>query len=633
MASKTVDSPFLSCARINRLLRPLRSRCLSLAKLRARHNSDSVSLDILPQPGSLCFRQFLDSEQAEMARKIHSVRDCFQDIVHNTKTRHDNNFRNRIPKLAAICATIIGENMESQLEDSDKEEVEHVGQKGPDYFLSVVDELYDAIPDEYRRSTLLSHALSIVLCYCGDDATLLIRLLEVSLDHNLYLEGATLLYSLINLALGSTSPSKPSPVSHPKYADFFIDLHARYNFSGLSQMTFFRVLIRALKATSNSHSWSSKAVQNIAHVMYTQDYQSYLQLALSLSLYVNEHEQHHRWASIDSGRKNLLSCLFLWLKNIHERFSPITNRPETLEGYVDTISRMLVSLFPLISCTDATMPPQGIRADIEGVLLSLSVLCLTFRSTSLDDEIVEYLSAFLPCCATFTPLVAKLFADSMGCLQNFRDAIQDMATTFRNSDLLHLHASFLGCTLHFIELPSRERELTDKNTASEVQAYRHNLIRMTDEAESKFMRPREATLGRGSHFEVQCTISTPLRKELFKDISEWDPRSAKKRKLVHPHRQQDRVDQLKPLVENRLSEARSSTCDRPFSTLLSSAASSRALIHQNEILQAGLTGPKAPERPRAYQNRGPVYDDDDHFQCVSLSDDALNLFALGDLTY
>ncbi|KAH0589301.1 hypothetical protein H2248_005063 [Termitomyces sp. 'cryptogamus'] len=662
MSSRKSEPAVLSSVRINRLLRPLRSRCISLAKYSSsqvrhaaivstyscrgessKHHGQSIPsiLNILPQPGSLGFRQYLDSDQAEMARRIYGVRDCFQDIVVNTRRHAAKENSCRIQRLAALCSVVIGDNMEYQVVD-DNDVEEGLREEDENDSSNLIDALYDAIPAEYRRSALLSHALRVVLCHCGHNATLLTKLLDIALEHKLDFEASLLLHDLVNLSLSSPSDGSKAPlICHHAHTNFLLDLYTQWSSRGSSDATFFRILITALEASQDVNAWSSKAVHHVAQIMYVQDFASYLRLISVSSTFVAG--LCAASAVFESeARTSILSRISLWLKMILEQLPLAVVEYDAFGNvkYRNDVGEMLTCVLSSIRSHKGLQIPDGLEADIQAIALSLSTQWLTVQRIPLQCLVVQ-LSVTLPRVSAFTPLVSKVFVDSDGYLPTIRSAIQGMASALYTLRLLHLHASLLGCTLGYLEQPYHERELARKNSVPEIQKYRHELIELADEAEDRFIRPHGFFVSE-SFSERLHAIATPLRQKLFRDISEWEPRfgsqirkskyntSAKKRKFTSTHGRHliasdcdSRNSVLPPKLEHEHMNFRAAP-DKPlFSTLLSRAASKRAVLHRHPIQQLPCI---VPVSKKAYQQGSEKMSDED-CQQVALSDDALDLFA------
>jgi hypothetical protein len=164
-ACSATDGSHLTTSRINRLLRPLRNKCLSLTKFltttqhttsRGTSSSHGHSwqpeslppLALLRPPSATRGRLWLDkgfAEDLELSRLIHAVCDAFRNLLQVT---HGAGPEEPVPSLAAMCCLVVGENVPLGSDGT------HAGQEeavGEDELMKVVDEIYDAIPTYYRR--------------------------------------------------------------------------------------------------------------------------------------------------------------------------------------------------------------------------------------------------------------------------------------------------------------------------------------------------------------------------------------------------------------------------------------------------------------------------------------------------
>ena len=150
----------LTTSRVNRLLRPLRNKCNSLAALpmavaasRATYSKQSSNWDPDSRPPLtvLCTlagtkKLTLDSrsaEEFELSRRIHAVCDTFKNIA---LVAYGKPCSQRIPSLAAMCTLVIGGSMSAENFDAI-----HSGQDSTDANdLLDVDAIYEAVPPHYR---------------------------------------------------------------------------------------------------------------------------------------------------------------------------------------------------------------------------------------------------------------------------------------------------------------------------------------------------------------------------------------------------------------------------------------------------------------------------------------------------
>lgn len=169
-----IDVQKFSTSRINRLLRPLRNRCVSLASFategyRATYSSrtsvnhtggpDFPPLFLLQPPMKMGSRIHFNKhhiESLEMSQKVYAVRDCFQEIVSKTdgrKTTAMTGTRRRVMSLAAICSIVVGQNMQCEA-DTSSDDVEDA---------NFVNDIYEAVPLQYRRYVCITIFLFLIL--------------------------------------------------------------------------------------------------------------------------------------------------------------------------------------------------------------------------------------------------------------------------------------------------------------------------------------------------------------------------------------------------------------------------------------------------------------------------------------
>ena len=153
----------LTTSRVNRLLRPLRNKCNSLASFPKSATTSRVTYSKQPSkwdPDSrpplivLCSsagsrKSTLDgrsAEEFELSRRINAVCDAFKNITH---VAYGQPCAQRIPSLAAMCTLAIGRNMpatglDSTLVDSGEDSTDE------DDLLDM-DAIYETVPPHYRR--------------------------------------------------------------------------------------------------------------------------------------------------------------------------------------------------------------------------------------------------------------------------------------------------------------------------------------------------------------------------------------------------------------------------------------------------------------------------------------------------
>ena len=151
----------LATSRVNRLLRPLRNKCNTLAALQKTPAASRVTYSRQPSswdPASrppLTILSFLGGnkklvldtrspDEFELSRRIHAVCDAFKNIAH---VAFGQPHSERIPSLAAMCSLVIGRNMPSE---------DTLAGPDEDSFDDTLDAdgIYETVPSYYRRYLL-----------------------------------------------------------------------------------------------------------------------------------------------------------------------------------------------------------------------------------------------------------------------------------------------------------------------------------------------------------------------------------------------------------------------------------------------------------------------------------------------
>lgn len=171
----------LTTTRIIRLLRPLRTKCESLSaspskpgvsvtyassSRRPMESSSDVStsrhafsLTALPPPERMHSLKY-DRELLQLSRKIYDIKDAFHNVIQSalgtsfllrrqSQPSHADETESRVLGLAAMCSTIVGEHIEAEVKAS--QETMNTVSAFEDGDISVITELYDAIPAHHRR--------------------------------------------------------------------------------------------------------------------------------------------------------------------------------------------------------------------------------------------------------------------------------------------------------------------------------------------------------------------------------------------------------------------------------------------------------------------------------------------------
>lgn len=158
----TESSAHLTTSRVNRLLRPLRNKCNTLAafprsamasrvtysKQSSNWDPDSRPLTVL-YPSAGTKKLTVDGRSAdefELSRRIHAVCNAFKNVAH---VAYGQPCTERIPSLAEMCSLVVGENMPAA--NSDSTLVDSGEDSTNQNLILDVDGIYEAVPPHCRR--------------------------------------------------------------------------------------------------------------------------------------------------------------------------------------------------------------------------------------------------------------------------------------------------------------------------------------------------------------------------------------------------------------------------------------------------------------------------------------------------
>lgn len=165
----------LSISRVNRILRPLRNKCALLASSTPSSSSrrsrgvnpityasnssstqwqidDHPPLYILQTPQHLVSRVHLDRHSLgnlDLSRKIYAVVDAFKNVLQASfGAERDAEEKKCFLSLTDICAAVVGENVQAEVEWSAEEEDDNAVE---DAERAIVEDIYEAVPSRFRR--------------------------------------------------------------------------------------------------------------------------------------------------------------------------------------------------------------------------------------------------------------------------------------------------------------------------------------------------------------------------------------------------------------------------------------------------------------------------------------------------
>lgn len=490
----------LTTSRINRLLRPLRNKCLTLSKLlsTARHSASRSTyllhsqdwpldspppLALLPQPSSSGRLYFDRAEDLELSRLIYAVCGAFRCLLQVT---HGTVPGESVPSLAAMCCFVVGENVPlSGTRTRDDQEEETVDE---DELMKTVEEIYDTIPTYYRRHSIASHALFLVLANCPHHHTLVSTLLDICLSFGLVHESRRLLGIILKIAFLSTN--SPPPITHPGHVSFLADLLAKWVsgnsdtiFSSaiplFSVSTFSRAVIDTL-AQSNISLWACKAVARFSRSVEVADIDSFITLLDSL---VETMYHHHPVRSGKGKEKENLDIVAI-RHRLHDWMNRLfTVTASTSAALADESRHLDIDCIVMLldRCRSYGMhtlrlgtSPQSSQEELPDAITILAThLHVTHSLADYDSCLLHLLREVSPIPTTFTRLVEHMHR---GSAQEFMASLRQFSSALQIHKLLQLDASLWACAL-------RVFENTPKGTSKEIQKFKLLLIDGVDEAE------------------------------------------------------------------------------------------------------------------------------------------------------
>lgn len=531
------DSDGLSVRRITRLLRSLRVRCQALQlcgtvstahvatySCRRATSCSDTPLSLLPPPNSAASRLIFDRNSStvlELSRKIYAIRDAFRDLVLNTRPLE----LSSDTTLAALCATVIGQNMEHGDEQD--------GEGEQDIEEDAAELLYEAVPASYRRRMLLAHSVDLIISVCPPHATLHRILLNVTMEERLLHESETLLSALLVLALSSNH------ICHPSHSDFLTELRGRWCANlGHTQKMFLQIMGDSLPTIRTANIWLSKSIDRFILSSPVDFFVRAARILIEFLIRASCDEQ----SIIDLSVK-----LIRW---IYRHFLPLN------ELHHDA----LLDLIGICDEFDTDRCQSGWVHQLRRAVACVSTQLLPNCQNSRRHPLLVYLRKVAPSPSTYEVLVEYVFVSS----PNFRHStaqLQKYSTALHAHNLHLLHASILSCTLCHVD------RLSDSLCIEKAEAmvYQQELIELVDDVEKRCFGTEDNGDG---HFVWEPILGCWIRSA--RDLS--PPRKRLKRVYSSVSEESDSTlvcDEWDPTDQSLA-----------FASLLRNAVSSRTILHQ-----------------------------------------------------
>ncbi|KAG2355336.1 hypothetical protein BDR07DRAFT_1426489 [Suillus spraguei] len=366
-----------------------------------------------------------------------------------------------------MCCFVVGENVPfsgTGTRDGQEETVDE------DEVMKTVEDIYDTIPTYYRRHSIASHALSLVLTLCPHHHTLVRTLLDICLSFGLVHESRRLLSITLKIAFLSTT--SPPPITHPGHVTYLADLLAQWVSRKsdtvpsnaillFSVSTFSQAVVDAL-AQSNVSLWACKAVARFSRSVEVADIDCFVTLLDSLVETIHDHYPARSGKGKEKETLDIVAIRYSLHDWMNRLFAITTS---TFAALADE---------PAVPILDAS--PQPSQDELPDAITILAThLHVTCSQADYNSILLDLLREVSPIPGTFTRLVEHIYR---GSAQDFMISLQQFSSALQTHKLLQLDASLWACAL-------RVFESTPKGTSKEIQRFKLLLIEGVDEAERR----------------------------------------------------------------------------------------------------------------------------------------------------
>ncbi|KAJ3713374.1 hypothetical protein C8R42DRAFT_780060 [Lentinula raphanica] len=486
----------LSTNRINRFLRPLRNKCSALASLDVRPGSNCTAtystsknfaqpttppLYILLPPEN-CAR--LDAATTKLAERIYAVRNAFKDIVEKTEAlriQAEGNYNARLPSMSTLCAFIIGQHAEPDIAvDVTRLEEERT--------VEVVEDLYEKIPASYRGSTLVSHALTLILNDCPPSPTLYKLLLDITLQLKLVYHSEVLLHKLLLIAFSAPLPNRSPPICHPAHSNFLVELLSRWEQKDNPPCVFFRILNEVMTTLGTFDSWVCKATTKLLLLDCRKDPLRLATVSANLVHFISKPYLHRpsRQFSVNTTARTspcgtLRRLLRYWLEFVLD-YLLCNSQAVDLHGLYDfllTCEHCWAHLTEHIASSAILPSPEQ---DVASTIVSVTTLLFSQGLLAGQTALIQMLSEDIRSSTSLlSPLISRTLVVSDQ-LSDCSERIQMYAASLRKQGFLELEVSLWASALRELENFEPLLKRFDKDSLTK---YRNVLIECVEDAEQR----------------------------------------------------------------------------------------------------------------------------------------------------
>ncbi|KAL4080199.1 hypothetical protein V8B97DRAFT_1864576 [Scleroderma yunnanense] len=469
----------LTISRINRLLRPLRSKCTALNNLpgqvhinhpgrttstaRSTCSWDIDSLVPLTIEGVTGSRKNAKSDRSsiladyELKRRIRAVSDAFRNVVYGT---FGTPCTERIPSLAGLCSSVIGNNIpvtDVDLSGTDSE----ADLLDEDDITTFADEIYESIPSHHRRFAVVSHALSLILNTCGYCHALVNVLLDVCLSFYLAYDSQRLLSIVLFQAFIPKDSACLPPIAHPAHATYLVDLHARWTGGsqssqyGPSPFTTSSFCQGVLSSLSHSGDYTLFAWNEVIKLGYTvghQDIDMFSRMTDALATFLSTGESR-RLRSHNDNPLTEADPLWVLQSKLREWMVHLWNSLSTSWESLKSLSSETLPLLVDILEKYHKIATEDTYTRLSDVTAVLATQILVY-SEAFSDRLVPILEKISPTPTSYSKLIEHLCrhwpSEEPVFAENLLSQLELYSSVLCSRNLLRLDASLWACALgHF----------------------------------------------------------------------------------------------------------------------------------------------------------------------------------------
>ncbi|KAI6032793.1 hypothetical protein F5J12DRAFT_185108 [Pisolithus orientalis] len=484
-------------SRISRLMRPLRSKCTALATYMkstgkssgtsATRGRSSVPLLASARATGIHRKSALEHSSMtdhELTRHIYAVSGAFRNIV---IAIFGTPCSERIISLAAICGSIVGGSIPVTASDfSGSASLDDPVDE--DIIRAFTEEIYESVPSHYRRFSVVSHALSIVL-HTSRHHTLINILLDVCISFGILHDAQNLLNIVLSQVFTFQNPSRLDLVTYPAHDTYLVDLHTRWISADMKQKSardlspfttsaFCQAVLSTFPLSGNLPLPAWNALIKLVNAIGRQDVDAFIRMISALTTFLFSSGAHRLAGNICTGEPRLQ--LVEWLNDLWDSFAPSWAIPDLfpsqrLHLLVDVLEKC---------CTDGGEFAAGDTLfDIVAVFATQALIHLE----DFGDRLASILRGITPVPTTYHRLV--LYLNQREDTQEFRvfsehfmSQLKMYSSVLCSRKLLKLDASLWACALSYFE---RTIKNLPQENSSLLAEYRRKLMDTVDAAERR----------------------------------------------------------------------------------------------------------------------------------------------------